>query len=153
MHGERNEGQHREREHEPDRKAGTQVIHAEASYHLPGPLSFNAGFWNMTDTGLTGVNFDTVDTLDPPFGYSRDEYKAQQRMGTSLGNELNLRLGYRRVLADANTPDPLHIDFNLVGAVFLPGEYYAIPVSRIAGDHLGGEEMGWALSATSRVWF
>ncbi|TNE84651.1 MAG: hypothetical protein EP330_28675 [Deltaproteobacteria bacterium] len=139
--------------HEPDRKGGTQVIHAEAAYHLPGPLSFNAGFWNMKDTGLTGLDFANVDTMDPPFGYSRDEFKAQERLGKSLGSEINLGIQYSRIMENANTPDPLHVDFGLVGAMFLPGEYYAIPISRIAGDQLGGEEMGWALSARSKVWF
>ena len=138
--------------HMRDRKAGTQVIHAEGTVHFPGPLHIQAGFWNMTDTGFTELNIANVDTIDPPFGYSRDEFRAEERLGKSLGNEINMRLGYSRVM-DGNTAEPLHIDFSLVGAVFLPGAFYDIPVSRVAGNHLGGQEIGWAASATSRVWF
>lgn len=139
--------------HTRDRKGGTQVIHAEAAYHLPGPISVSAGFWNMQDTGITALVLSEVDTIDAPFGYSRDEFRAQERLGQSLGTELDLSVGYSRVMEGANTPDPLHVDFNLTGAIFLPGGYYAIPVSRIAGDHLGGDEMAFAISAGSRVWF
>ena len=65
-----------------DRKSGTRVIHAGAQYRGLGPLTIDAGWWFVQDTGLTFLDFDGVDTIDPPFGL-REEFRAQARAGRS----------------------------------------------------------------------
>jgi hypothetical protein len=127
-----------------DRKSGTRVIHAGAGYRGLGPVSFDAGWWLVQDTGVTFLNLEEVDTIDPPFGYSREEFRAQERAGKLLGNEFNLNV-------QAAATD--HLSFELGTALFLPGPYYAIPINRVAGDQLGGETPTWSVNAGTQVKF
>ena len=127
-----------------DRKSGTRVIHAGAQYRGLGPLTIDAGWWFVQDTGLTFLDFDGVDTIDPPFGYSREEFRAQARAGKVLANEFNLSLKF-------TATDNLM--FDATAALLLPGEFYAIPINRVAGDQLGGDAPAWSLNAGTRVRF
>ena len=131
--------------HDTDRKAGTRVIKANVGYQLPGPLRIDAGWWMFQDTGLTFISdFGAIDNYDPPFGYSTREFAAEERLGKTLGQEVNLHLG-----VDATE----HISFFAAGAAFLPGDFYAIEVDRIAGDQLGGGATAWTGAAGMDVAF
>lgn len=126
------------------RKSGTRVLHADVGYSLPMGLSFGAGYWFLQDTGVTSLDMDDLDTLTPPFGYSREEFAAQERLGKVLGHEINVDVRYRPTK---------HTFTGVYGAVFLPGDFYEIEIGRIAGDQLGGGEMAWAASAELGVLF
>lgn len=128
------------------RVSGTQVISAQAGYTVGG-FEAELGWWWLTDTGLSDVDFDNVDALTPPYGYSREAFAAEERLGKSLGHELDLGLSY--ALSD-------HVALNLNGAVILPGEYWSIEVARVAGGSntvLGGDAMPWAVGGGTEVRF
>ena len=135
-------------EHRQSRTSGTRVINAEAGYAMAGPLSFGASYWFMQDTGVTDLDFANIERIDPPYGYSRDEFAAEERLGKVLGHEVNLDVG-----VDVND----HLSFGLNGAVFLPGAFYGIDVARIAGGgdgtQLGGDAIAWGINAGTRVNF
>jgi hypothetical protein len=116
--------------HEPDRKAGTQVIQAGVGLDLPQGFSADVGFWNLADTSVSFVDLANIELIDPPYGYSREEFAAQERLGASLGTEIDLSLSYSPVE---------RLTFSGTGAMLMPGEYYAIEIARVAGDQLGGE--------------
>ena len=127
------------------RKSGTQVIHASAGYTLPFGLGFSAGWWQMRDTGSTAFDLSTLTNINPPFGYSREEFAAQERLGKLLGQEINLDISQR--LSKSMT-------FTVNGALFTPGEFYELPIARVAGDALGGNpQNAWAVNAGTRLRF
>ena len=114
--------------HQPDRIAGTRVIHARAGVVDLGPLTVLGSFLFLQDTAVSFVDLGNLDTLDPPFGYSREEFAAQERAGTVIGQELNLDVWVQTTEA---------LSFNASGAIFLPGRYYDIEVARVVGTQLG----------------
>lgn len=127
-----------------DRKSGTRVIHAGARYRGLGPATLSAGWWLVQDTGISFLDQNSLDTIDPPFGYSREEFRAQRRAGKILANEFNLSVSIQAT--DASS-------FDATGALLLPGEFYSIPINRVAGDQLGGDAPTWAMNAGTRVRF
>jgi hypothetical protein len=129
--------------HDLDRQSGTQVVALEASYER-GPVYAALGWWLMADTGFSRVDFQSLNTITPPFGYSREEFAAQIRHGRLLGNEFDLSLGVH--LTD-------RVDLFIAGAVLPPGQFYEIEVARIAGDQLGSEtpQVPWATMGGLRV--
>lgn len=136
--------------HMRDRKGGTRLIDAQAGFDKlvtfgrDGGLSLRAGWYFLQDTGLSAVDFAEVGKIDPPFGYARAEIEAQERLGRVLGNELDLDL-----FIDADDV----LSFNLTGGVFLPGAFYDIPITRIAGRQLGGQEVGWSVYGGTHMRF
>ncbi len=132
--------------HEVDRKAGTRVISLEGDVELPGIVTVGAGYWLLQDTGVTALDPDDVDTLVPPFGYSREEFRAQERLGKTLGHEIDLRLGLQATE---------ELSFYAQGAVLLPGGFYGIEVGRAAGTQLGSAnpQLFWDASAGARLEF
>ncbi len=128
------------------RKAGTRELHAEVGGALPGPLWANVGWWMLQDTGLTEVKFANLDSLTPPFGYARAEFAAEQRLGRTLGHELDLDLG-----AHASE----HLVVFLSAGMVLPGDFYAFEIARVAGTALGTKNpaMPWALAGGTTVHF
>jgi hypothetical protein len=132
--------------HESDRKAGTRLIQARAGYEGFGPVSVFGNFLFLQDTGITFVNLDGLDAIDPPYGYSREEFAAQERAGKVIGQEIDVDVFYRA--SDS-------LSFNLSGGVFLPGQYYRIPVSRVAGTALGHPDAvpAWAANGGLHVTF
>ncbi|MBN2800054.1 MAG: hypothetical protein JXX28_12995 [Deltaproteobacteria bacterium] len=129
--------------HDINRKGGAQVIEVQGSYDT-STVEIGAAFYMLADTGITYVDMAEVDTITPPYGYSREAFRAEGRLGKSLGQEVDLTL-------DAKVYE--HISVGLQGAVFLPGAFYAQEVSRIAGDALGGEAMAWAVNGGTTVRF
>lgn len=130
--------------HDPDRKAGTRTLHARAGYD-GGRWVVEGAIWRLQDRGYTELNLNNLETLEPPFGYSREEFAAQERLGLVLGHEVDLDLAV--ALTD-------HLEIVGNGAYFLPGPFYDIEISRIAGDQLGGDPVpAWAVSAGTRLAF
>jgi len=128
---------------EPDRKTGTQTIHVGAEYER-GPIYGIVGWWMMSDTGFSQLDFGSLNTITPPFGYSREVFGSQIRRGRTLGNEFNLTLG-------GHATD--RVDVFMTGGVMLAGEFYAIEIPRIAGNQLGSPNPSnpWAASGGLRV--
>lgn len=129
-----------------DRKSGTRVISLEGDVELPGIFTIGAGYWFLQDTGLTALDTGNVDNIVPPFGYSREEFRAQERLGRTLGHEVDLRFA-----VDATE----NLTFYAQGAMLLPGAFYGIEVGRAAGTQLGSldPQIFWDASAGARVEF
>jgi hypothetical protein len=132
--------------HDIDRKSGTRVLSASTEARLPRGTHIGLGYWWFGDTGLTSLNIDEVEFIEPPFGYSRAEFEAEERLGRELGHELN---------ADAGIWLTPNLDVFVQGGVFLPGSFYGIEVARVAGTSLGSSDpaMLWDLSLGTRVTF
>lgn len=135
-----------DRPNDARRRSGTRVIEARGTFEFPGPVSLSAGYWFMQDTSLTYLNPDDLDTITPPFGYSRREFEAQERFGKVLGHEINLGLG----LTVSSS-----LSIYTQGAVLLPGEFYSIEVARVAGSQLGSSDPqpAWDVTAGARMRF
>ncbi len=129
-----------------DRKSGTRVLSASAGFQLPFGLGATASYWFMQDTGASGLNLASLDSIDPPYGYSREAFAAQERAGKTLGQEVDLDLSYQ-------VTDKLSIYGT--GAVMLPGDYYSIVIARVAGDQLGSPTPAspWAGTVGTRARF
>ena len=128
------------------RAAGTDSIHAGLSLDL-WDTSLTFDFWTYTDTRTSNFDQSRIDQIDPPFGYSREEFAAQRRTGLGLGTEIDVRLA--QAFGDF---------FSIFGeyGLFMPGDYYAIEVSRVAAydadvPRLGGQETLWAIRAGADV--
>jgi len=130
--------------HNKNRKAGSRVMHSSVGYELAGPLSLTASWWLFQDMGVTGMKPSELNEIMPPYGYSREEFAAQERLGRVLGQEINIDVGVESSEV---------LGFLLNGAVFLPGNFYDIEVARVAGTQLGGQEMAWAINGGMRVKF
>lgn len=136
---------------EQSRTAGTMVIHADAGYTVPlgggsKGIGLWAGYWYLQDRGLTDLNVADLPNLTPPFGYSRSEFAAEQRLGNALGHELDGEL--RGYAGD-------HVQLYLNGAYIIPGPFYGIVVDRVAGSALGSPDPAspWSVYGGTRVEF
>lgn len=137
-------------QHAPNRKSGTQVVKAQVAYQADFGLLVRAGWWSAWDTGISFAieNGVDIDDMQLPFGYSRTEIYAQERLGKLLGHEADLTLGWQVNEA---------MLLQATGAVMLPGEFYGITVGRIASQgsdtQLGGSATAWSVSGGTRVNF
>lgn len=127
-----------------DRNAGTDFTHLELVGGYQG-FELSVGFWMFADTRSSSFNQATLADIEPPPEHSREEFAAQRRAGLSLGQELDIR-------ATQSVAD--FASLFLRGGIFMPGDYYAVPVARsvtpryIEGNaRLGGQETFWAISA------
>lgn len=128
------------------RTAGTMTIHAEGGYALSQGFGFWAGYWYLQDRGITQLNLADLPDITPPFGYSRSEFAAEQRLGKALGHEIDGELrGYFGS----------HVQIYVNGAYVIPGAFYAIPIDRVAGTALGSPDPAspWAVYGGTRVQF
>lgn len=114
-----------------DRKSGTRSIHAGAGVDAER-VGVKLDAWYMQDTGVTGLNVADLDSMTPPYGYSREEFAAEERLGKPLGVEVDATVNVR-----AND----HLSFIANAGILNPGSYYKIPIGRIAGDQLGAETL------------
>lgn len=132
--------------HEPARKGGTRVLQARVAWLKAGPATFSVNALHLQDTGVTFLDFGQLDTIDPPYGYSRAEFAAQRRLGQALGQEVDLE-------AYIDVSDKLM--FNLSSGIFLPGGYYKTEVARVAGTQLGHPDAppAWVLNAGTHLRF
>ena len=128
--------------HDKTRYAGTQFV------NLGGALSYHrtrAYFWYWTykDTSNSYVNFAKLDQIDPPFGYSRNEFAAQKRLGKKLSQEFDF--GLEQLLNDN-----LRIGVN--AGLVTPGAFYDIDIAQVAGEQIGGQSLFWVVSAGATAW-
>jgi hypothetical protein len=116
-----------------ERKAGTQVISGQLGVAVQDAVKIQLGVWHLQSTGTTGVTEGNIDQIarELPYGYSEADLRAQTRIGKTLGTELDLGLTY---LASET------LNIFAVGAVFLPGDYYAQEISRSGGSALGSPD-------------
>jgi hypothetical protein len=134
------------------RAAGLQSLHAGLGFESPY-LDLRGDVWLYSDTSSSFLNLAELDDLDPPFGYSREEfYATTARAGKALGSELNLQ-----AIVHANE----NLDFYGAYGAFLPGEYYEIEIDRVAdADNPGTTAQGaadpqtfWAITGGARINF
>ena len=130
--------------HEIDRKSGSMVASASAAYEWKGKLEFGVGWWYAQDVGVTYLNQAEVQDIDPPFGYAREAFEAEARMGLPLGQEIDIDVAY-------SPWDEVQLYAN--GAVLLPGTFYELEVARVAGTAMGGQAAAWAFNGGTRVQF
>ncbi|MEC8422513.1 MAG: hypothetical protein VX000_01985, partial [Myxococcota bacterium] len=132
-----------------DRRAGMRFAHASFGWRIDG-FSAVGSWWMFQDSGSTELDIDSLQNIDAPFGYSRREFAAEERLGRTLGQEVDLLLGYRLSKA---------LRISAGGAVLLPGGFYELPVARVAGGYegartsLGGDAMAWAASLGTQLSF
>lgn len=133
--------------HDQKRVAGTQFGFARLGVDVHG-TRLTADLWLLQDTGSSFLDIDGIDDLpEPPFGYTREEFRAQARLGKSLGRAIDLRLVQ---------PFAEIVRAEVGYAVFMPGDYYGVEVSRLAGDEdtaLGGDETFWVIDFGASVTF
>lgn len=135
--------------HDIARSGGTEFIHAGAAFTL-ADVTLRGDGWILTDTGSTFFDQNEIDTVTVPFGYTREEFAAQERLGKSLGTEIDVQLRWK---ADENT------EFYGIYSTFLPGEFYETRIDRVVGSRtasLGSEdnlENFWAVTAGAVVSF
>ena len=118
--------------HDQARVSGTEFVHA--GLHLKHrAFKLNLDWWLLKDTSMTFLDLSRLESLPRvPFGHTKPEFAAQERLGNDLGQALDLGVTF-----EANEV------LSIIGGlgVFLPGDYYAIAVDRVAGDQntsLGG---------------
>ncbi len=134
------------REHEPARARGTQSLHAGLGFVIMQNTLLRADMWLLQDTGSSNLNQADLDNIDPPFGYSREEFFAQSRLGLDLGTEIDLQLTHR-------------FNENLKGFIvyglFMPGDFYGIEINRVGGNARGSNDPQnfWGFTAGTTVEF
>ncbi len=134
------------------RSGGTQFLHAAAGAKLSA-YSLRLDYWMYTDTSSSFLDVANIDAIDdPPFGRSRAEFEAQARAGKALGQEFNVEASRRFGDQNATSAFRLYTNFG----AFLPGDFYAIKVNRVAGQRLtalGGDAAFWAFRFGGMVSF
>jgi hypothetical protein len=106
-------------------------------------------YWILTDTSASFLDIPNLENLtpEPPFGHTRAEFQAQERLGLSLGTAMDFEL-----IHNFNEAFGLVLSYGQ----FTPGDFYAIEADRVAGDQrtaLGGQEAFWVGHFGSRVQF
>ncbi len=127
-----------------DRNAGTDFTHLELTGGYQG-FNVSVGLWLFADTRSSNFDQSTLATIEPPPEHSREEFAAQVRTGLALGQELDIKV---------SQSFQEFAELFVRGGVFMPGDYYALPVARsvtpqyIEGNaRLGGQATFWAISA------
>lgn len=114
------------------RSSGTQFIHGFLGVGVLD-TALRVDIWTLQDTSSSFVDFARINEVrDPPYGYSRQEIAAQERLGQSLGLEIDAVLSQTIV-------DMLELYAGF--GVFMPGAFYEVEIDRIVdGDDtsLGG---------------
>ncbi len=132
----------RQTPHNKTRYAGTEVIQATiAAAYDKSRVTFK--YFHYRDTGETFLDIGQLSTIDPPFGYSRNEFAAEERLGKTLGQELYL--GLSQLLTDT-------MRIGVEGGVILPGAFYDTEIAEVAGDQIGGDKTFWVVSTGVSAW-
>ncbi|QDG51453.1 hypothetical protein FIV42_12070 [Persicimonas caeni] len=111
-----------------DRKAGTMLVRAGAGFTFVDKIRLDLDGWFYQDTSETNFDVARAPEIDTPFGIGQPDLEAQERLGKTLGYELNAALTY--IANDA-------LSLYGIGGIFLPGEFYEIEIERAAGTALG----------------
>lgn len=133
--------------HDLDRVSGSQFVFARLGIDVYG-TRLTADYWTLSDTSSSFLDIAGIDQMpEPPFGYTREEYRAQERLGRDLGQAIDLRL---------SQPVGEIVELEAGYSMFAPGAYYQIEVDRLAGKEdtaLGGQETFWLMDLGARVAF
>lgn len=135
--------------HDIDRTAGTRFLHIGAGAALYG-TRLTVDYWLLDDTGTSFVDFARLDDQpNSPFGYVKDEFRAQERMGEALGQAFDVRV--EQALGETFS---LHLGYGM----YLPGAYYGVEINPIASTGasepaLGGGETFWVVDFGGRMAF
>ncbi len=131
-----------------ERKAGTMMIHGGLGFDLIQKLKVDFDVYSFTDTSSTNYDYTRAiaDSAELPFGYDEYDLSAQERLGKSLGLELDATLTYN--------PNAV-LSFYTTGAMMMAGDFHKIEISRRAGTAIGAEDpdLFWAVSVGSSVKF
>jgi hypothetical protein len=136
--------------HSETRAAGTRFVEGRLGARVLD-TSVRLRGWQYWDTSTSFVDFEALAAGElpaPPFGYTYDEFAAQERLGRSLGFE------YEVEVAQSFSDDRYRL-YGTWGA-FVPSDFYALRVSRIVEGTmtaLGGEETFWAFRVGAEVNF
>ena len=130
------------------RAAGTAFAHLSLALGLD-QWGLNTSGWLLMDTGSSFAADSNFANLigPPPFGRTMAEFEAQRRLGEVLGIAMDVQLSYQ---ANEN------LKFLLEYGMFVPDEFYAIEVDRLAGQEramLGGQAEFWVSRAGAEVTF
>ena len=114
--------------HTVDRASGTQFLKGGVGV---GNDNFGADLevWHYMDNSNSSFDQSQADQVSGnlPFGYTQADLEAQERLGKSLGTELDLSVNYR--------PNDFLV-FYARGGYFIPSNFYEIEVDRtVAGDY------------------
>lgn len=137
----------RDNPNDVNRGAGAAVVSVGIDVMAYNLVGLSANLTQATDSSEALItDFASVDLNDPPFGYSRDEFLAEQRFGEDLGQELDLQLTLK-------PNDALEIYG--VYSTFAPGAFYEIEIEKIAGSALGSSNPQdfWAAMGGAKVTF
>jgi len=134
--------------HDRRRESGTQMLHGSLRLGLVDSVKLDLGVWHFVDTGSTNLNLNDVATIADrlPAGSSQDDLEAQERLGKTLGTELNARVSYK--LSNV-------LGFYASGGIFLPGDFYGIEVTRKVGTSRGSDDLQnfWAVAIGTSLEF
>jgi hypothetical protein len=130
--------------HDTNRAGGTQTIHAALALEMDD-FTLRLDGWHLTDTSETFLSLEEIDGIDPPFGYSREEFLAASgRSGKALGTEIDVQ-----AIVHAGEGLSFFTHYGL----FLPGEFFEFEIDKVAGTALGGTESFWAVAGGATVEF
>jgi hypothetical protein len=115
------------------RKAGTQSLHGGLGFLFVDQIRLDVDAWYFQDTSETNLDMSRIDEIEIPdaWGMNESELYAQERLGKTLGTELNAALTY--IANDA-------LSLYAVGGIFMPGDFYETRIERTAGTALGAED-------------
>jgi hypothetical protein len=113
-----------------NRKAGTQTLHGGLGFQFAEHVRLDLDAWYYQDTSETNLDTSRVEDIEIPeaWGINESELLAQDRLGKTLGTELNAALTYF-----ANDALSLYA----IGGIFMPGEFYEMSINLTAGTALG----------------
>lgn len=123
--------------HEYNKKSGAWFAHGGTGVTFQDLLRLGFDYWIVTDTGYSEL-WQSGNTAN----VTSTVLKAQQRHGKLMGQEFNLSLTY------------FHSKYwtvYLIGAMFLPGEYYATPGIKPNSPY--GQDTFWGFLLGSRLIF
>jgi hypothetical protein len=131
---------------ETNRRSATRVVSLDGEVQLPGRVTVGAGYWFLQDKGVTFLDPKAVDTITPPYGYSRDEFRAESRLGKVLGHEVD---------ASVSLDLGEHVTLLVQGGVLVPGAFQGQTIERAAGSALGSTDpvVAYDVSGGVRVGF
>lgn len=110
-----------------NRKSGLFMMHFGVGVEINTKYQVMLDIWMLTDNGSSKVDFKNVAEINNRFR-SNAEISAQERLGKSMGQEINLTFEYN--------PDKL-LKFFVVSAIFFPGDFYKNPIEEAASSNGG----------------
>jgi hypothetical protein len=116
-----------------ERKAGIMSVRAGVGFEFAEKVRLDLDAWHFQDASESNFDIERAEEVgaQTEWGYSEAELLAQERLGKTLGNEIDAAVTYF-----ANEALSLYA----IGGIFLAGEFYETPITRNAGTSLGAPE-------------